>query len=44
MKIPRAWTNAGKGSTAAEPSRCSVLTLSGVRALIDLVSALQRRG
>ena len=43
MKMPRAWTNAGGATGVVEPLRCSVLTIEGVRELIDLVSALQRR-
>jgi len=43
MKVPRAWTNAGGATGIVEPSRDSVLTIEGVRELIDLVSALQRR-
>ena len=44
MKMPRAWTNAGGATGVAEPPHCSVvLTIEGVRELIDLVSALRRR-
>jgi hypothetical protein len=43
MKVPRAWTNAGRATGVVEPPRCSVITIEGVRELIDLVSALRRR-
>ena len=43
MKMPRAWTNAGGATGVVEPLRCSVLTIEGVRELINLVRALRRR-
>jgi hypothetical protein len=43
MKMPRTWTNAGGATGIVKPSRESVLTIEGVRELIDLVSALRRR-
>jgi hypothetical protein len=43
MKVPRAWTNAGRVMGVIEPRRCSILTIEGVRELIDLVSVLRRR-
>src|SRR5262249_48751070 len=43
MKVPRAWTNAAQATGVVEAPRCSVLTIEGVRELIDLVSALRRR-
>ena len=43
MKVPRAWTNAGRATGVVEPPCCSVLTNEGVRELIDLVSAMRRR-
>jgi hypothetical protein len=43
MKVPRVWTNAGGANGVVEPPNCLVLTIEGVRELIDLVSALRRR-